>query len=1146
MTLVESAGEFTLQKRYEAESGEVLVTGIQALVRLPLDQMRADRRARLNTAAFISGYQGSPLGGYDRELQSQRTLLDALNIVHVAGLNEELAATSVMGSQVADTYPTRKYDGVTGIWYGKAPGLDRAGDAIRHANFAGTGRKGGVLALVGDDAASKSSTLPSRSDPALVALYLPVLYPGTQQEILDLGLHGIAMSRAAGLWVAMKITTPVADGAGTAMVDPGRFASITPTIEFEGRPWQPKVTGQIGPPYTNAIEVELLGQRSELAMRYVVENRLNRFVSNPGDAWLAIVAGGYDCEQLLDALRVLGVSRDRLSDLGIRVLKLGALHPLDAAILRDAARGVSTVMVVEDKIDFLETRLRSALYGMANAPAVVGKRDHEGKALIAHYGALTADNLVESLRRVLTLRIPADQLAPVAAKEPFRLKLSAESTRTPFFCSGCPHNTGLQVPDGSLVGAGIGCHGMVTMVTSGKNGDVMGLTQMGGEGAQWIGTAPFVTTPHLFQNIGDGTYFHSGQLAVQASISAGTTVTYKILYNAAVAMTGGQDASGLRPVPDLARKLLAEGVKRVAITTDDPTKYRGLGMPGEVTVSHRDKIIEVQEELRKISGVTVLIHYQQCATEKRRDRKRGILAPATYRVAIDERVCEGCGDCGVQSNCLSLHPLETEFGRKTTVDQASCNIDASCLRGDCPAFVTVKPARSGSRGGGRSPSKRIAPPSIDGLAVPRFLRADMVVRMPGIGGTGVVTVSQVLAVAAKIAGRTATTNDQTGLSQKAGPVVSTVTIGDPAPGKVDVLLAFDALTAVTAANLSGLERDYSVAVVSTSVTPTGRMVGKLDSMTLDLVPISAEISLRTTPDRNLYVDAAGLTAALMGNSVTANVFMLGVAYQAGLVPIDAGAIEQAIELNGTAVDANLASFRWGRHWTADPQSVARMAGTKAAYDAAPYAVDGIDDVDLRHAVELRAGDLVSYQSKRYADRYVDVVRRAYVAEQAAGSDGTFARSIAQQLHHLMAYKDEYEVARLLLAGRDRVAEQFGEGAKVTWNLHPPMLRSMGVGHKIRFGGWSKPVMGVLRAGKRLRGTPVDPFGFAKVRRTERALVGEYIELVDRAVAMLAADRARAVRLVGLVDQVRGYESVKMRNVDRYRTALAAELAAAKE
>ena len=1136
--MVESAGEFTLQKRYEAEGGEVLVTGIQALVRLPMDVMRADRRARLNTAAFISGYQGSPLGGYDRELQGQRKLLDALNIVHVPGLNEELAATSVMGSQVADTYPTKKYDGVTGIWYGKAPGLDRAGDAIRHANFAGTARKGGVLALVGDDAASKSSTLPSRSDPALAALYLPVLYPGTVQDILDLGQHGVAMSRVAGVWVAMKITTPVADGAGTAMVDPGRFASITPTLEFEGKPWEPKVTGQIGPPFTNAIEVELLGQRSELALRYVVENRLNRIIVNPGDAWLTIIAGGYDCEQVLDALRTLGVSTGRLADLGIRVLKLGALNPLDPAILREAARGVATVMVVEDKVDFLETRVRSALYGMANAPAIVGKRDHDGKALIAHYGALTSENLVDSFRRVLTLRVPADQLAPIAVKEPFRLKLAGESTRTPFFCSGCPHNTSLQVPEGSMVGAGIGCHGMVTMVTTEKNGDVMGLTQMGGEGAQWIGTAPFVTTPHLFQNLGDGTYFHSGQLAVQAAVAAGTTVTYKILYNAAVAMTGGQDASGLRPVPDLARKLLAEGVKRVAITTDDPRKYRGMGMPAEVTVSHRDKIIEVQEDLRKLSGVTVLIHDQQCATEKRRDRKRGILAPATYRVAIDERVCEGCGDCGVQSNCLSLHPVETEFGRKTTVDQASCNVDASCIRGDCPAFVTIKP---GKAGGSAATAKRVAPPSVDGLPIPSFLRPEMVVRMPGIGGTGVVTVSQVLAVAAKIAGKAATTNDQTGLSQKAGPVVSTVTIGDPTPGRIDVLLAFDALTAVTAANLSGLEPGYSVAVVSTSVTPTGRMVGKLDSMKLDIEPITAEISSRTLADRNLYVDAAGLTSALMGTSVTANVFMLGIAYQAGLIPIDAAAIEQAIELNGTAVDANLASFRWGRHWTADPVAVARHAGTKAAYDAAPYTVSGIDDVNLRHAVELRAGDLVSYQNRRYADRYVDVVRRAHVAETAVGGDGTFSRSVAQQLHHLMAYKDEYEVARLLLAGRDRVAEQFGDGAKVTWNLHPPMLRSMGVGSKIRFGGWSKPVMGVLKAAKRLRGTPADPFGFAKVRRIERALVTEYTELVGQASEMLSSDHARAVRLVGLIDQVRGYESVKMRNVDKYRAALAAEL-----
>jgi indolepyruvate ferredoxin oxidoreductase len=509
---------FSLQQRYEVAPRQILATGIQALVRLPIDLMRADRAKGWNTAAFISGYQGSPLGGYDRELQSQRALLDELNIVHVPGLNEELAATSVFGSQVAQTYARPKYDGVAGIWYGKSPGLDRAGDAIRHGSFGGTGRKGGVLLLVGDDAAAKSSTLPSRSDPTLVALHLPVFYPGTVQEVLDLGMHAFAMSRLTGLWTAMKITTPVADGSGVAEVLADRIAPVLPTFEVDGKPWEPTLSGHVGVPFANTLEIEVLGNRIEWAKRYVAANPVNTFVTDPDDAWLGIVAGGYDMEQVLDALRQLGLDQDRLRQLGVRILKLGVLHPLDQEAIRRLARGTSMVMVCEDKLDFLETRVRSALYGTANAPAVIGKRDPDGKALITHYGALTNDNLVDALRRVITLRVPADQLATIRKSEPVRITLGSAAVRTPFFCSGCPHNSGLLVPDNSLVGAGIGCHGMVSIVPRAQTGEVMGITQMGGEGAQWIGTAPFVEDEHFFQNMGDGTFFHSGQLAIQAAV----------------------------------------------------------------------------------------------------------------------------------------------------------------------------------------------------------------------------------------------------------------------------------------------------------------------------------------------------------------------------------------------------------------------------------------------------------------------------------------------------------------------------------------------------------------------------------------------------------------------------------------------------
>ena len=1094
--------------------------------------MRADRAKGWNTAAFISGYQGSPLGGYDRELQSQRKLLDELNIVHVPGLNEELAATSVFGSQVAQTYARPKYEGVAGVWYGKSPGLDRAGDAIRHGSFGGTGRKGGVVLLVGDDAAAKSSTLPSRSDPTLVALHLPVFYPGTVQEVLDLGFHAFAMSRLTGLWVAMKITTPVADGSGIAEVAPSRFDPVLPKFEVDGKPWVPTLSGHVGVPFANTLEIEVLGNRIEWAKRYVAANPLNRFVANPADAWLGIVAGGYDMQQVLEALRVLGLDPERLDDLGVRVLKLGALHPLDHGAIRELANGTATIMVCEDKLDFLESRVRSVLYGTANAPAVIGKVDHDGKPLITHYGALTIDNLVDSLRRVLTLRIPADQLATVRKSDPVRISLGAEAVRTPFFCSGCPHNTGLLVPEGSLVGAGIGCHGMVSIVPREQTGHVTGITQMGGEGAQWIGTAPFVEDTHFFQNMGDGTYFHSGQLAVQAAVASGTTMTFKILYNAAVAMTGGQDAAGLRSVPEMAQMLMAEGVKHITITTDDPAKYRGVSLPSGVEVVHRDAIVEAQEKLRVVDGVTVHIHDQQCAAEKRRDRKRGILPPASFRVMIDERVCEACGDCGVKSNCLSLHSAETEFGRKTVIDQASCNVDASCLKGDCPAFITVKLGTAKKAKRASADSGPIPEPQ---LVVPN----DIAIRMPGIGGTGVVTVSQVLAAAAQIAGVDAKTADQTGLSQKAGPVVSTVTLGDPTPGQIGVLLAFDALASSTPANLAGLDQQHSVAVVSTSIAPTGRMIGKVASHGLDLEPLRAELAKRTDAGRNLYVDAAHIVTALLGNAVTANIFMVGVAYQAGFIPLPGEAIERAIELNGTAVELNLAAFRWGRRWTVDPGSVDKAAGASIAYELEPYSVEGIDDAVLRELVQRRAGDLVAYQNQAYAARFVNVVVEAYQAEQKVGGDGSFAAMVARQLHHVMAYKDEYEVARLLLAGRGRVAAQFGDDAKMTWNLYPPMLRSMGLGRKLRFGAWSAPVLATLSRMKGLRGTALDPFGHSAVRRTERAMVKEYVKLVPEASAMLATDPGKAVELIGLIDQVRGYEGVKMANVDRYRDALAA-------
>ena len=1129
---------FTLADRYTALDGEVLVTGIQALARLPIDQMRADRAKGWKTASYVSGYQGSPLGGFDRELLANGKLLEEFGVHLWPGLNEELAATSVAGSQLVSTMKTAKVDGVAGYWYGKAPGLERAGDAIRHAIFAGTARKGGVLALIGDDPACKSSTVPSRSDSLVAALGFPFLDPGSMQDVLDLGRHGIEMSRASGLWTGLKIVTAVADGSGLANVDPHRFTPVVPVLEIDGKPWTPMLSGFVTAPTSLVQEAEVFGPRLELALRYITENGINCEVISSPSAWLTIVASGYTADLVVAALKVLGLDEEKAADLGIRVLKLRALHPFDSAAIRAVARGVGTVLIVEEKRAYIETLVRDALYASADRPAVLGKRDAAGAALIPDSGALSVDALVEPLRRVLRTTISEERLTPSRRRGGLTLTVRKDAVRTPYFCSGCPHNTSTVVPEGSLVGIGIGCHGMVSTIGHENRGEFTGITQMGGEGTHWIGMSPFVDTPHIFQNLGDGTFFHSGQLAVQAAVSSGVSITYKILYNAAVAMTGGQDATGLLPVPQVAAKLMAEGVKEVIITTDDMDKYKGVKLTSGVTVRHRDKIIEAQEHLRDISGVTVLIHDQQCAAEKRRDRKRGLLPTPKTRVVIDHRVCEGCGDCGVQSNCLSLEPIDTEYGRKTKIDQASCNLDQSCIKGDCPAFVTVTPGKRAARTGAVTSDLVLAEPI-------RLVPSEGVtIRMPGIGGTGVITISQLLLAAAKIDGLRASAVDQTGLSQKAGPVVSTVTIGEPVPGRVHVLLGFDLLTSVTPGNVEGLDPQWSHVVASTAVTPTGRMIGKVASSSLDLTPYRNDLDGRSDPATNRYVDTAKLAIGLLGNAVSSNVVLLGIAFQNGLLPMSAAAVERAIELNGVAVDANKEAFGWGRRWVLDPAAVER-----AAFGAlsAPPDTSGLEDLGSDELVELvasRRDDLRAYQDDKYADRYVAVIRKCAASERAAHSDGAFSLTVARQLFRVMAYKDEYEVARLLVGGKERAEQALGGPVESsTWHLHPPTLRAMGMGSKLNLGPWSRPGMAALAKMKRLRGTPMDVFGRAPMRRTERALVGEYTELVQSLLPTLRVDAERAARIAGLFDRVRGFESVKERNLAEYRTELAAALEA---
>ncbi|MCY4272798.1 MAG: indolepyruvate ferredoxin oxidoreductase family protein, partial [bacterium] len=814
---------YRLSDRFTSESGTVFLTGIQAMARLPLDQLRADRAAGLNTAAFAAGYPGSPLGGLDSALERAMRESGESDIVLRPSVNEEYAATAVMGSQLAGSRPDARYDGVVGIWYGKAPGVDRASDAIRHAMFAGADPNGGVVLLAGDDPNAKSSTLPSTSAGVLADLHIPVLYPGDPADVLELGRHAIAMSRATGLWAGLKIVANVADGSASVRLDPHRVSPVIPL--HEGAPYQHRPDPRLLTPYTLDFEREIVEVRTNLALQYAELNHLNRVVVDSPDAWVGIISSGITYWEVREALAVVGLSSDdQIADAGIRMLRMGLPIPFNASTIREFAAGLEEIFVIEEKTPNVESRVKDALYNTSHRPRIVGEYDEFDRRLIKSHGALHADDLVGPLRSRLA-RL-GDRLAPAP---PVRERIPLTVNRTPYFCSGCPHNRSTVTDPATAVGAGIGCHTMILLGGEERYGDITGLTCMGSEGTQWIGMAPFVDTPHLVQNIGDGTFFHSGQLAVTAAIAAGVNITYKLLWNGAVAMTGGQDPTGGIPLERVCRALLAQGVARIAITSDDPARTRRLGLPSEVDVRDRTELAEVQRELAEAGGVTVLIHDQRCAAELRRDRKRGKIGPPRTRVAVNHRVCEGCGHCAEISNCLSVQPFDTPFGRKTTIDQDSCNIDLSCLEGDCPAFITVaRPKRPRRRRASKPSAGRAVPPQPI-PAPPAPPDADVNIHITGIGGTGVVTTGQLIGTAAMLDGAGVQGLDQIGLSQKAGPVVSDLRInrsgrsGSSRLGdrQADLLLAFDLLVAASATGLDAADPARTAVVGSLDVVPPG-------------------------------------------------------------------------------------------------------------------------------------------------------------------------------------------------------------------------------------------------------------------------------------------------------------------------------------
>jgi indolepyruvate ferredoxin oxidoreductase len=1143
--LVELAN-VSLEDKYTLPSGRIYLSGIQALVRLPLMQRARDRAAGRNTAGFISGYRGSPLGTYDSALWQAKALLEANDIRFQPGLNEDLAATAVWGSQQVGLFPGAKVDGVFGIWYGKGPGVDRSMDALRHANWAGTSPHGGVLAISGDDHGAQSTTTAYQCEQVFEAAMMPLLNPATIQDFLDLGLFGFALSRFSGCWVAFKATSEAVDSSASVYVDPARVAVTTPS-DFEAPPGGLHIRWpRAGLDWAVEQERRLFGPKLDAVKAFVRANGIDRIVIETPRPRLGIITTGKAYLDVRQALAELGITEQRAAELGIRVYKVALTWPLEPQRAFAFAHSVKDVLVVEEKRGFVEDQLVRLLYNMdaARRPSVVGKTDETGKILLPSTGELTptivARAIVARLKRLGETQFD-ERLARLQSFERPAPPVSSIQ-RTPFFCSGCPHNTSTRVPDGSRAMAGIGCHSMALFMPDRHTAT---LTHMGGEGVNWIGQAPFTTEGHVFQNLGDGTYAHSGLMAIRAAAAAGVNITYKVLYNDAVAMTGGQPVEGAITVPQIAQQVLAEGARRVVIVADEPGKYPRNVFPSGVAVRHRDDLDAVQRELRDIPGLTALIYDQTCAAEKRRRRKRGRLPDPPERVFINDAVCEGCGDCSVKSNCISVQPVETELGRKRRIDQSSCNKDFSCLKGFCPSFVTVRgatPRKLGALAANDALFANLPEPQAPALERPYSLL------VTGVGGTGVVTLGALLGMAAHLEGKGCTVLDISGLAQKNGAVMSHVRLAPKpeelhavriAAGGTDVLLACDPVVAASPAALARVQTTTK-AVINSHAAPTAAFIFKPD---IDFETAKMLQAIKAAASEADVVDATGLAAALMGDSIAANLFMLGYAFQKGLVPLSFAAITRAIELNGVAVDSNKQSFAWGRLAAADRVQIEALA--LRSHDEAPAEPQGLDAL-----AEHRAAFLKTYQNAAYAQRYRNAVRTIRIAEEkhARGFTG-LGEAVARNLFTLMAYKDEYEVARLYSDGAflKKLQRQFDGDFTLEYHLAPPLLArrdpATGEPRKRAFGPWIGKMFKLLARLRPLRGTPLDIFGYTQERRMERRLIADYEAVLHELAASLTPDNhALAVEIASLPAKVRGFGHVKAKNAETAK-ACEAELLA---
>jgi len=1118
--------EVTLDDKFVLTEGRVFITGVQALIRVLLDRRRLDEQAGLNTAGFLSGYRGSPLGGLDQQAHRAERFLSEANIVFKEGLNEDLAATAVWGSQQANLFPGARYDGVFGMWYGKAPGVDRSGDAFKHANFAGVWPKGGVLAVAGDDHFCKSSTLPSQSEFAFQDAEIPVLSPADVQEVLDFGLMGYAMSRFSGLWVALIALADTMDSGATIDVSLARHKLIVPDnvrmppgglgIRLKDQPLDK--------------ERRLRAHKLPAALAFARANRLDKVMLASARPRLGIICQGQAYKDVIEAFAAMGISFAEAADLGVSIYKVGMPWPLEPAGVRAFAAGQQTLMVVEHKRPLVETQARAVLYDLpAHArPRIVGKTDEHGHPLLSELGDLS----VAEIALAIADRLPPgphmdrvhDYLTRVSAASMAAVTLSSDQQRKPYFCSGCPHNSSTRLPEGSRALAGIGCHYMASF--SDPQTDLT--SHMGAEGLTWAGAHSFTTEKHVFANLGDGTYNHSGSLAIRASIAMGSNITYKLLFNDAVAMTGGQaPESGFSPA-QITRQLAAEGVRKIVIVAAEPERYDAVTdlAPG-VEVKPRSELMKVQRELRATEGVTVLLYDQVCANEKRRRRKRGKMPPAAQRVMINPLVCEGCGDCSKTSHCVSVEPLNTEFGRKRKINQSTCNQDYTCLEGFCPSFVTVE--------GAENPHREAMPAlTADSTPLPRFEAFSGVknILFTGVGGTGVTTVASILAMASHVDGRAASVVDMTGLAQKGGAVFSHVRLGETEETNVGgripaasahVLIACDVLVAAGPDALALYAKDRTEAVGDCDFTPTADFVTdrdvRFDSDAQARRIQAAVKSYDSVPAQTLAVDQ-------LGDAIYGNMIMLGFAWQKGVIPVSSRALYRAIRLNGVDAEANLQAFELGRKAAHDPSARGKRQDDVPTPETMP----------LDELIQHRARELTAYQDAAYARRYLDRVERVRTAEAKAGGSGALARAAAVNLHKLMAYKDEYEVARLYVDGRFAAyrAETFKGGRAKVW-LSPPILApkdAAGRPRKIAFGGWMLDlVFPALAKLKRLRGTPLDLFGRTADRKMERRLLAGYEASLDRLLEGLTPERLEtAAKIASVPAQIRGFGHIKEASV----------------